>query len=164
MYKRNKMRSFRPPQKIDLTKLSIFLGGTIDMGNSRNWQEIVERKLIEYDINIYNPRRDDWDSSWKQDITDPNFYQQVKWELNALEKSDIIFFNFESGSKSPITLLEVGLYAKSDKTIIISCPKDYERNGNVEIVSDHYGINLFNSLDESLEFLLEVIESERNKR
>ena len=153
------MKTFRPPQKIDLTRLSIFLGGTIDMGNSRNWQEIVERKLIDYDINIYNPRRDDWDSSWKQDITDANFYQQVKWELNALEKSDIILFNFESGSKSPITLLELGLYAKSDKIIIVSCPKDYERNGNVEIVCDHYGIDLFNSLEESLDFLLEGIES-----
>ena len=40
--------------------ISIFLAGTIDSGNSVNWQQEIINNLQEYDLQnliIYNPRR-----------------------------------------------------------------------------------------------------------
>lgn len=63
------------------------------------------------EVLLLNPRRDDWDAGWKQDITDPQFFQQVSWELNGLDRADHIILYFVPGSKAPISLLELGLYA-----------------------------------------------------
>ena len=62
--------------KRNFNKPSIFLAGNIEMGNAENWQEELT-KYFERDFNIFNPRRDDWDSSWKQSINNPQFYEQV---------------------------------------------------------------------------------------
>lgn len=53
--------------------LSVFLAGSIEMGSAENWQARVERELADYDVLIFNPRRDDWDSSWVQSINNPRF-------------------------------------------------------------------------------------------
>ena len=137
--------------QIDENKvLNVFLAGTIDMGNSEDWQSKI---ISEYKMtpigNIFrflNPRREEWNSSWSQTIETPQFYQQVNWELNALDKSDVIIMNFLPDSKSPITLLELGLYASSGK-LIVSCPKEFWRRGNVEIVCERYNIPLYDNME-----------------
>ena len=80
--------------------LSIFLAGSIELGKAEDWQTRAETMLTKQNINVFNPRRDDWDSSWKQEIQDPQFYQQVSWELNALDKADFIIMYFSPGTKS----------------------------------------------------------------
>ena len=109
---------FNPPNQITIADnrliKKVFLAGTIDMGNSENWQEKLINKLKEQtkgalfakSYHIYNPRRTDWDSSWAQTFENPQFFQQVTWELDAMEKADYIIMNFLPDSKSPITLLE----------------------------------------------------------
>ena len=87
------MKVIRPPQPIlnnfELGK-KIFLAGSIEMGNAEDWQSEVTNYLKLYEesllqeLTIFNPRRIDWDSSWAQEISNPQFYQQVNWELNAL--------------------------------------------------------------------------------
>jgi hypothetical protein len=37
-------------------------------------------------ILVLNPRREDWDSSWIQSIDNPQFREQVEWEIYALTK------------------------------------------------------------------------------
>lgn len=127
---------------------SIFLAGTIDMGNSVDWQKKLEGELThpKKDFYIFNPRRDDWDSSWEQTIENDNFREQVEWELLALDVCEVIFMYFTPGSQSPITLLELGLYAQSKK-IIVCCPKKFWRSGNVEIVCKRFGIPFYHDLD-----------------
>ena len=46
------------------------------------------------DIIFLNPRRDKWDSSWEQSITNPEFKLQVDWELDGLEMADLIIIFF----------------------------------------------------------------------
>lgn len=133
--------------KKDKTRLSIFLAGTIDMGNSNNWQNTIIEELSGFNVDIYSPRREDWDSSWKQTFDDPQFFQQVSWELDAMEKADIILMNFLPDSQSPITLLELGLMADSGKLMVI-CPDEFWRSGNVHIVCNKYNIPLFKSIEE----------------
>jgi hypothetical protein len=141
---------FKAPELIsttDKTRLSIFLAGTIDMGNSDNWQNKLIEELKGFNVDIYSPRRDDWDSSWKQTFEDPQFFQQVTWELDALEKADLILLHFLPDSQSPISLLELGLFADSGKLMVV-CPDEFWRSGNVQIVCNKYKIPLFKSLEE----------------
>lgn len=140
------MNVIEAPNKLEFSNNSIFLAGTIDNGDSFDWQSEVIKTLNGFDITILNPRRKDWDSSWKQTIDDPQFNEQVNWELDALDKADFILMYFAPESKSPISLLELGLYANSNK-LIVCCPDGFYRKGNVEIVCKRYGISLFNSLE-----------------
>lgn len=125
----------------------IFLAGSIEMGAAENWQEKIVKKFKDSDITFINPRRDDWDSSWEQDIRNAQFYEQVTWELKGLEMADIIVLYFDAETKSPISLLELGLHARGDKMIIL-CPKGFWRKGNVDVVSDFYGIEQVKNMTE----------------
>jgi len=141
---------FIPPQNIairDRGKKSIFLAGSIEMGVAKDWQKEIGEWLLDIGYNIFNPRRTDWDSSWIQTYENPQFNQQVKWEINALEKSDIILMYLDPNTKSPISLLELGLHAHSKKLFVI-CPDGFWRKGNVEVVCSVYDIPLFNSFDD----------------
>ena len=64
------------------------------------------------DVVVLNPRRVDWDSSWTQSIREPKFRGQVEWELDALERAQVIAMWFVPETRAPITLLELGLHAR----------------------------------------------------
>lgn len=137
-------------------KFSVFLAGSIEVGVAENWQERIERELHDIEnICILNPRRDDWDSSWKQEIWDPQFNEQVSWELSAMERADLIVFYFSPETKSPVSMLELGLYARSGK-IVVCCPEGFWRKGNVDIVCERYGAK-------QVKFLEEIIQEIKNK-
>lgn len=146
----------RPPQALDTApqKPSIFLGGSIEMGKADDWQAYVGNKMENFDIVLWNPRRLAWDSSWKQSIDNPIFKEQVDWELDALEKADMILFHFEPNTKSPITLLELGLFAQSGKCLV-HCPTGFWRKGNVDIVCHRHQIPQCTSLDDGVNRLQE---------
>ena len=55
----------------------VFLAGSIDMGKAEDWQPFVTERLSDLPISIFNPRRDDWDSTWVQDISNKQFAEQV---------------------------------------------------------------------------------------
>lgn len=146
------LRHFRPPEFIPVKQdKSIFLAGTIEMGDSVDWQADLVTYLGNQDIHadIYNPRRTNWDASWKQGFEEPQFFQQVTWELDAMEKADIIIMNILPESKSPVSLLELGIYASSGK-LIVCCPDEFYRSGNVHIVCRRYNIPLFKDMRELL--------------
>ena len=140
----------KPPQnpaKYFYLGPTIFLAGSIEMGVAENWQEKVSEPLSNKGYIIFNPRRDDWDSSWEQKIDNPQFNEQVNWELAMLDKADIIALYFDPNTKSPISLLELGLHAKDCK-LIVFCPEGFWRRGNVQIVCSRYGIEEVNSFIE----------------
>lgn len=135
---------FKPPAPTPETgRPSIFLAGTIDNGNSDDWQAKLADALKDNEVDLYNPRRDAWDPNLEQSIHNAQFRGQVNWELDHLDKSDIIFMYFAGGSQSPITLLELGIYAeKKPNNLVVVCSKDFWRKGNVEVVAERYGIPL----------------------
>ena len=116
---------------------SVFLAGSIEMGTAEDWQKRAEDYLKDLDIYIFNPRRDDWDSTWEQSIGNPKFREQVEWELQAMNQAFWILMYFSPGTKSPITLLELGLHAKSGK-LFVCCPEGFWRKGNVDIICQQY--------------------------
>ncbi|TMM55748.1 hypothetical protein FEE95_13890 [Maribacter algarum] len=141
------MNVITAPEKLLLNSYSVFLAGSIEGDTAQKWQDIVIERLASKQVILVNPRRDAWDASWKQDINNPKFNEQVSWELVALEKVDLIIMYFDKSTKSPISLLELGLFAKSGK-LIVCCPDGFWRKGNVDIVCARYGIPQVQSLKE----------------
>jgi len=123
----------------------VFLGGSIDMGNAPDWQKGMIEALASDNVVILNPRRPDWNPKWRPDADEPEFHRQVEWELAALESADVIVLYFSPGSQSPISLLEMGLHARSGKLIVL-CPPGYWRKGNVDITAARYGVEQVSSL------------------
>src|SRR4051812_7921099 len=107
----------KPPMPVPtpLASPSVFLAGSIAMGRATNWQHHVEAALHDHPITIFNPRRDDWDATWTQAITNPQFVAQVEWELEAQTRADRILMYFAPDTQAPITLLELGLFAHTGK-------------------------------------------------
>jgi len=138
-------------------EVRVFLAGSIEMGAAEDWQTKVQDALSDIDCVILNPRRDDWDSSWAQDISDLNFTTQVNWELGMLDASDVIFMYFDPATKSPISLLELGLYANSNK-LIVCCPEGFWRRGNVQIVCSKFDVPLYSRLDYAIDDLVSLLQ------
>jgi len=133
------------------TRPTVFLGGSIEQGAATDWQQEAITGLSTVASLLFNPRRPEWDPTWEQTIDSANFNSQVNWELDAIMAADYVLLNFEAGTKSPITLQEHGICAalKPEKTFV-ACPPEFWRAGNVEIVSERFGMRFFNRLAPAL--------------
>ncbi|AXT59574.1 hypothetical protein D1816_04130 [Aquimarina sp. AD10] len=127
-------------------KISVFLAGSIEGDTAIRWQDNIIEKLSEENVTLFNPRRSSWDNSWKQEISNVQFKEQVTWELEALEQADMIIMYFDPSAKSSISLLELGLFANSGK-LIVCCPDGFWRKGNVDIVCERYGVQQVSKLE-----------------
>jgi len=145
------MKTINPPQVISASDVSLFLAGTIDMGNAENWQQkFIDRANVEKmldNVIVFNPRRASWDHSWTQSIENAQFNEQVNWELDAMEKVDVILLFLDANSKSPISMMELGLFADSGK-LMVCCEDGFWRKGNVDIVCKRKGIDQYKTFDE----------------
>ncbi len=138
----------KPPAPLDnLAGPSVFLAGSIEMGRAEDWQAAVSRSLQSDHLTLLNPRRDDWDPTWEQRMNNPPFRAQVEWELAAQELATLIAMYFAPSTQSPISLLELGLFARSHK-LVVCCPEGFWRKGNVDIVCDRYGVPMVDDLDD----------------
>lgn len=124
----------------------MFLAGSIEMGTAPNWQADLIATLAERDVTILDPRREEWDASWRQSIDEPLFRGQVEWELDGLDRADVIAMWFAPETKAPITLLELGLHARGGN-VVVGCPDGYWRKGNIEIVCARFGLPLVGAWD-----------------
>lgn len=158
------MKSFTPDTEFPFDAIvgnkipkSIFLAGTIDDGASINWQEKVIDKLKELDITLLNPRVEYWNNDIKQSASDPAFKRQVDWEQDGLKFADIIFMYFVGGSRSIISMSELGQYSNSGKIIVVA-DNDYFKRGNIEVLSIRDGFHLFDNLEDGLELLIALVK------
>lgn len=134
------------PHAVDDVTRVVFLAGSIDMGRAEHWQARASEALADLEGVILDPRRDDWDASWRQAIDDPRFRTQVEWELDGLERADVIAMWFAPNSQAPITLLELGLHARRGK-VVAGCPEGFWRRGNIEIVCARFRVPLLATWD-----------------
>lgn len=68
----------------------------------------------------------------------------VDWQKDVAE-----LFEKAPGRKSPITLLELGLFAKSGKLYVV-CTEGFYRYDNVRITCAKYGVPVYASLTEAI--------------
>lgn len=148
--------------------IKIFLAGTIDNGVAPNWQqelfESIHSHSVFKDSVIFSPRRKEWDQNASGDM----IQEQVLWELERLESSDYIFFNFLAGSKSPITLWELGHFGTGIASVddgmlaamsTVACPEDYWRYTNVKVCCDRYSIPIHEDQTEAWDAFTDIIKS-----
>jgi hypothetical protein len=151
------------PGKYCISSLKVFLAGSIEMGKAIDWQAEVSQALEKYPIQILNPRRHDWDSNWVQEKTNPQFNEQVNWEIDALRDAQIVLFNFVPGTISPISLFELGHMVDYGSKVLVCCPKGFHRKGNVDVVCEKYSVPVYESLDQLIIAAKEVLTFELNR-
>jgi hypothetical protein len=142
---------YRPPALIPNDDRMVFLAGSIEMGTAEPWQDDIAAWFLARGWTVLNPRRANWDPSWAQSIDNPQFVEQVEWELDGQDAASLIFIYLSPGTKSPISLLELGLGA-AYSTMVVCCPDEFWRKGNVDIVCRRYNIPCFATLEEALEY------------
>lgn len=125
-----------------MSQTKVFLAGSIEQGTAENWQDVVAKRLADGGCVVLNPRRADWDASWEQRFSNPDFRLQVTWEQCAILMADFVVFYFDSKTKSPITLLELGQVLQMDKKCIVYCDPEFWRYGNIEVMCHLYGVKL----------------------
>lgn len=151
------IRNFKAPNIIKLEESinkTIFLGGSIEMDKAEKWQDALTETILHTfeNVAIFNPRRDNWDASLENSLNNPVFEEQVSWEVEQLEKADVIFLYFQPGTMSPISLLELGLFASSGK-VVVCCPEGFWRKGNVDFICRKFNIPTINNYMDILDYL-----------
>jgi len=150
----------RPPVYSDLIKNGVFLSGAIDMGGAERWQdELIKimEPVVPPSTLVLNPRRDDWDDTWVQSMSDWRFAQQVRWELQSIAQSALVLVCLPEHSKAPITLLELGLMTSRSieepyRGVAVYCHPGFYRAGNVAAVCEFGGFKQVSSLSELATF------------
>lgn len=144
----NIVRAPQPYTRQD-NRRSVFLAGSISImpGLGTTWQTSLANSLSDLPITILDPLRPDWDASWVQDISFAPFREQVNWELDMQEAADVIAMYLGPEAQAPISLLELGLFARSGKVVCVACPDGFWKKGNVEIVCNRFGIDFVDNMD-----------------
>ncbi|KAI5861461.1 hypothetical protein GGS23DRAFT_598613 [Durotheca rogersii] len=137
---------FAPSQEPHRGIKSVFLAGTTTRTDDRDWREVLAESLADLPLTIINPYRADWDKSWREDAACAPFREQVEWELEMQEKADIVVFHFHPATEAPISLLELGLCARTGKAIVVA-PEGYTKRGNVQIVCQKHGLEMVGSIN-----------------
>ncbi|OWY49396.1 hypothetical protein AALT_g11064 [Alternaria alternata] len=151
-----------PPEPPKYRKFTVFAAGSIEMGGAVNWQPLVATMLNHLPITVCNPRKGSWDQNIKQQAKDELFEQQVVWELGALEQADVICFFFDTETKSPVSLLELGVWSGSDK-VVVCCGDAYWKSGNVHLTCDRYGVPRVRDLPELVTFVEDMLKEKGMK-
>ncbi|OLN86353.1 hypothetical protein CCHL11_06354 [Colletotrichum chlorophyti] len=132
---------------------SVFLAGTTSKGD---WRKDLTVSISHLPVTIFDPFRPDWDSTWREDISDTRFKDQTEWELAMQDRADIVVVYFEPETEAHISLLELGLCARSGKAIV-ACPEGYKKRGNVQLVCAKYNIPLVDSYEALREKLIDAL-------
>lgn len=130
-------------------KLTFFLAGST---NSQWRTELVER-LHDLDVVVYDPYVENWDEEvGEEDINNEKWVNQTRWEHLTIISADHRIFYFRGGTLAPITLLEMGLYAKKGDLVYVA--DDYEKKAYI-----HYYMGRVQGLVvvESIKSLAEVM-------
>ena len=148
---------YKAPESItSIPGPSVFLSGSV----AGDWRDKIIRRLQHLPITIFNPVRHDWDSTWVERKTDPRFDEQVRWELDAQKRADIIVVYLAPSIPSPISHLELGLgIGRQTGTVVVCCPDGFESKGNVEIVCERYNISMVETFEEFVDRVIERVRS-----
>lgn len=124
----------------------IFLAGSMDQEKPNSWRSQAIVSLQE-SYHIFDPTQKEYGT-----LTELQMKNHVKWELDALNRADIILLNFLSNTFSPISLVELGLHVAGNKLIVI-CPKEFYKNTYVTTLCETYNTPLFRSIEQALDTL-----------
>ena len=153
-----------PNSTEDVQNIKVFLAGTIDNGESMDWQSEIVKEFEDYDVTFLNPRRTKWNSKLKPILSNPKFREQVEWEAENLENADLIVMNMLEDSKSVISIAELGEYSSKGKFIVTCCPDNFYRQGNVEFICEKYGLPFYNKYEDMIKYLHTILTINKKRK
>ncbi|KAH6843363.1 hypothetical protein B0I37DRAFT_384303 [Chaetomium sp. MPI-CAGE-AT-0009] len=121
-------------------EVSVFLAGTTTKASGPDWRQTLTEAMSHLPITILNPFCAGWDHTWGP----ARISEQVEWELDMQELADVVVVYFGPETDAPISLLELGLCARSGKAIV-ACHRDYRKKVNVEVVCRRFGVEFFDA-------------------
>lgn len=104
---------------------SIFLAGGI-MDTTYDWQQEMTERLLDTDLVILNPRRNDFPAEDPYATT-----HQIKWEFYHLNKADMVLFWFPAEAPCMTSLFELGTWSKAGKPLFVGVEPGYIKRGGV---------------------------------
>lgn len=138
-----------------LNEKIIFLSGSTENSDKDSWQDKLLKELEDLNVTMLNPYRADYNS-----LSDSELTKQIEWELDGLERADIVAIYFDSSTKAAITLLELGLSAKN-KTVVIFCEGKFWKHKEVTVVAKKYKLSVFDNYDNFVKKIKHEIGLER---
>lgn len=149
------MKEITAPHFIKSTshEISVFLAGTIDLGNSRDWQSEIVKALEPYECKVYNPRKGEWDSHIAVNglPVDKKLEQQIQWEQYFLFNTTFVAMWLEPNSKSVVSMMELGqlIMARKPYDLIVGTTPEFYRYGNVATtLKEHNHYLPFNNFED----------------
>lgn len=111
-----------PSNESPIHPVSVFLAGGITL--CPDWQKEAVEAIKDLPITVYNPRRKDFDVSFKEQTV-----EQIKWEFEKLREASNIIFWFCKETICPITLFEYGsaLERTATQGIFLGSDPEYQR-------------------------------------
>ncbi len=115
------------PEEYTGNETSLFLAGWIT--GCSDWQKEMTSSLKDTSLTLINPRRANFN------VRNPDMeYEQITWEHRHLERASMISFWFPPETLCPITLFELGKYARDlNKIIFIWRDPEYKRKRDIDI-------------------------------
>lgn len=148
------MKEIKAPDRYDhhRDRRTLFVAGGIS--NCPNWQSGIPAALVETDIILLNPRRDEFD------VANPALEQeQIEWEHQHILQADAYLFWFCEETLCPITLFELGKVSGlfPTKPLFIGTHPNYarKRDVNFQMLLLRPEVNVVYHLDRVLEQVIE---------
>ncbi|KID93193.1 hypothetical protein MGU_00782 [Metarhizium guizhouense ARSEF 977] len=120
-----------------MVKPLIFLAGTTTPTADGDWRQKLVNRLSQDPVTFLDPTNKNWDSTWTEDFSDTRWTRQIRWELDLQEQADIVVVFFHESTLAPVSLLELGMHARSGKAIACAMP-GYAKRGNVQAACGMY--------------------------
>lgn len=143
---------------------TIFLAGTMGPWRSTFIDAAAAKSATSFPVTILDPTRTDWDATWREDESDPRWVTQVEWELEAMDRADIlaVYLSGESGRPEAgiIGMLELGLGVggKGKDRVVVCCVDGFGKEGNVRMVGRKYGIEVRGDVDSFVEAVMRKLD------
>ncbi|CAM1372061.1 nucleoside 2-deoxyribosyltransferase domain-containing protein [Tenacibaculum xiamenense] len=132
------------------SKKLVFLAGSMCIDKEDDWRKNVIKNFANV-FDFIDPTNENHNL-----LNDSQMEHHINWELEGLELSDIILMNLLPESKSPISMVELGLYARSNK-LIICCPENFYQYRYIKTLAKKYNVALFTELEKGIQHLKKEI-------
>lgn len=144
------------PERREVEGPTIFLGGSII--GAEDWQSKAVDLIINH-ASVFNPRRPWFGTAEdrkgnKSDI----FVEQVEWELDYLQKADIILFWLPKDTWGRTSRFEIGWIAGQGKPIVVGIEEGFPGERYLRhVLENRLGLKTYKTLQETCEEAVKLI-------
>jgi nucleoside 2-deoxyribosyltransferase len=151
-------------EELNYEGLSVFLAGpTPRIPNLTGWREMAIEGFTNAGFNgtliVPEFRGEKTLFDYKRDSINFEYSKQIEWELEAMEKADIILFHINrkiSVMPGFTTNIEFGYWIAKDKSkIVLSTPKKSEKMDYIKYIANKYSVPTYEMFMDAVYYIKE---------